>query len=111
MFRRRSAINVGNGCIALKRLSVCRRRCGNSDRRRECSKHLSSTLRQSRGGMSLRSGADRLLKKAANEAAGERKPDAYPLGRTVRRIRSTKPECAAAWGGGRVPVEDFLDPS
>jgi len=47
--------------------------------------------------MSLRSGADRLLKKAANEAAGERKPETYPLGRTVRRIRSTKPVCAAEW--------------
>ncbi|HEX4967742.1 MAG TPA: hypothetical protein VFV44_04425, partial [Nitrospiraceae bacterium] len=31
----------------------------------------------------------RLLKKPASKAAGESKPEAYPLGRTVRRIRST----------------------
>ena len=28
-------------------------------------------------------------KRPSNEAAGESKPEAYPLGRTVRRIRST----------------------
>jgi hypothetical protein len=39
----------------------------------------------------------RLLKKAANEAAGETKPEAYPLGRTVRRIRSTTSVRAAEW--------------
>jgi hypothetical protein len=31
----------------------------------------------------------RLLKKPASKAAGESKPEAYPLGRMVRRIRST----------------------
>ncbi len=31
----------------------------------------------------------RLLKKPASKAAGESKPEAYPLGRMVGRIRST----------------------
>jgi hypothetical protein len=53
---------------------------------------------------------DRLLKKAANEAAGERKPEAYPLGRTVRRIRSAKSVRAAESVRRPGPVEDFLEP-
>jgi len=50
-----------------------------------------------RGGVEIWRGSDRLLKKAANEAAGERKPEAYPPGRTVRRIRGTKFVRAAEW--------------
>jgi hypothetical protein len=42
-----------------------------------------------------RSTPRRLLKKAVSKAAGESKPEAYPLGRTVRRIRSTKSVRAA----------------
>ncbi len=33
----------------------------------------------------------------SSKAAGESKPEAYPLGRTVRRIRSTEPVRAAEW--------------
>jgi hypothetical protein len=32
-----------------------------------------------------------------NQVAGESKPEAYPLGRTVRRIRSTTSVRAAEW--------------
>jgi hypothetical protein len=32
----------------------------------------------------------RCSKNSSSKAAGESKPEAYPLGRTVRRIRSTK---------------------
>ena len=32
---------------------------------------------------------DRMLKKAVQQGRNEPKPKAYPLGRTVRRIRST----------------------
>jgi len=39
----------------------------------------------------------RMLKTSANKAAGENEPQAYPLGRTVRRIRSTKSVRAAEW--------------
>jgi hypothetical protein len=49
-------------------------------------------------------------KKTANEAAGERKPEAYPLGRTVRRIRSTTSVRAAESVRRPGPVEDFLEP-
>ena len=45
-----------------------------------------------------------------NKAAGESKPEAYPLGRMVRRIRSTTSVRAAESVGGRVPVEDFDEP-
>ena len=38
-----------------------------------------------------------MLKKAVSKAAGESKPETYPLGRTVRRIRSTKSVRAAEW--------------
>ena len=63
----------------------------------------------------------RMLKKAAfltrptlagrdppfpKQAAASDGPKAYPLGRTVRRIRSTKSVRAAEWRGGLVPVED-----
>ena len=44
--------NVGNGCIVLKPLSDYRRRCGNSNRRREFSKRLCLTSRRSRGSFS-----------------------------------------------------------
>ena len=37
----------------------------------------------------------RMLKKAVRQAADESKPEAYPQGRTVRRIRSTKSVRAA----------------
>jgi hypothetical protein len=36
-------------------------------------------------------------KRLSSEAAGESKPEAYPLGRTVRRIRSTTSVRAAEW--------------
>ena len=39
----------------------------------------------------------RMFKKAGSKAVGESKPEAYPLGRTVRRIRSTKSVRAAEW--------------
>ena len=39
----------------------------------------------------------------------KQEPKEYPLGRTVRRIRSTKFVRAAEWGGGRVPVEDSCE--
>jgi hypothetical protein len=45
---------------------------------------------------------------AAGKAAASEEPEAYPLGRTVRRIRSTTSVRAAEWGG-RVPVEDLND--
>ncbi len=38
-----------------------------------------------------------MLKWPPNKAAGEKKPEAYPLGRPVRRIRSTKSVRAAEW--------------
>jgi len=38
-----------------------------------------------------------MLKKAVSKAAGESKPEAYPLGRTVRRIRSITSVRAAEW--------------
>ncbi len=37
------------------------------------------------------------LKRLPSKAAGESKPEAYPLGRTVRRIRSTTSVRAAEW--------------
>ena len=36
-------------------------------------------------------------KSSSSKAAGESKPEAYPLGRRVRRIRSTKSVRAAEW--------------
>ena len=39
----------------------------------------------------------RMLKKAVSKAAASEGPEAYPLGRTVRRIRSTKSVRAAEW--------------
>ncbi len=39
----------------------------------------------------------RMLKKFVSKPAGESKPEAYPQGRTVRRIRSTTFVRAAEW--------------
>ena len=39
----------------------------------------------------------RMLKMAVEQGRSESKPEAYPLGRTVRRIRSTKSVRAAEW--------------
>jgi len=39
----------------------------------------------------------RLFKKAVQQGRSERRPEAYPLGRTVRRIRSTRSVRAAEW--------------
>ena len=50
-----------------------------------------------------------MLKKAVSKAAASEEPEAYPLGRTVRRISRTKSVRAAEWRGGRVPVEDLSD--
>ena len=38
-----------------------------------------------------------MLKQFVGKAGGESKPEAYPRGRTVRRIRSTKSVRAAEW--------------
>jgi hypothetical protein len=37
----------------------------------------------------IREHTSRMLKKSASKAAGEQEPEVCPLGRTVRRIRST----------------------
>ena len=39
----------------------------------------------------------RLFKKAVQQGRSEQRPEAYPLGRTVRRIRSTRSVRAAEW--------------
>jgi len=51
----------------------------------------------------------RMLKKTVQQGRSERRAEAYPLGRTVRRIRSTTSGRAAEWWGGRVPVEGLSD--
>ena len=45
----------------------------------------------------LRGRYRRMLKKAVSKAAASEDPEAYPLGRTVRRIRSTTSVRAAEW--------------
>ncbi len=49
-------------------------------------------------------------KRPSSHAAGESKPEAYPRGRTVRRIRSIKSVRADELVRGRVPVENFDEP-
>ena len=45
----------------------------------------------------FRTESRRMIKTLYNKAAGESKPEAYPPGRTVRRIRSTKSVRTAEW--------------